>query len=42
MKSSARADWRRALDFMLQAFGAYFVSEVEGLDGFEGLGGYTW
>ena len=37
-----RADWRPALHFMLKAFPDYFVSTVEGLDDFEGLGGYTW
>jgi hypothetical protein len=37
-----RADWRRALNFMLDAYPDYFISQVEGLDDFEGLGGYTW
>jgi hypothetical protein len=37
-----RADWRRALNFMLGEFPDYFISQVEGLDDFEGLGGYTW
>lgn len=37
-----RADWRPALNFMVKAFAAYFVSGVEDIETFEGLGGYTW
>ena len=37
-----RADFRPALRFQVRAFPSFFVSEVEGLADFEGLGGYTW
>lgn len=37
-----RAAWRPALRFMLRQFPDYFVSQVQDLTEFEGLGSYTW